>query len=116
MASAPSVPCLFLPPNQNLYRAAVARIIRETKARHNLSNVALADAIGCSDQTVANAEAEQSDLSAVTLARLAYVFGEDAIAAYRALYHCAPREPETVATRLNSVIRELEAIGRETRG
>lgn len=113
MATAPNVPCLFLPPNQNLYRAAVARIIRETKALHNLSNVALADAIGCSDQTVANAEAEQSDLSAVTLARLAYVFGEDSIAHYRALYQCAVREPETTASRLNKVIRDLEAIGRE---
>jgi transcriptional regulator with XRE-family HTH domain len=96
---------LFGKPSSRSYRTAVAQAIRDIKARNQLSNEALADVIGCSEQTVANAENEVGDLTAVILLNLAYAFGEDSIESVRSLYLCAPaREP--------SVIGELDAAER----
>jgi DNA-binding XRE family transcriptional regulator len=65
------------------------------KSAHKLSNERLAEIIGCSEQTVANAENECGDLQAVTLLSIAYAFGEEAIAPVRGLYLCAPVERPT---------------------
>jgi DNA-binding XRE family transcriptional regulator len=86
---------LFGRPSSRSYRAGVAQIIRDVKSAHKLSNERLAEIIGCSEQTVANAENECGDLQAVTLLSIAYAFGEEAIAPVRGLYLCAPVERPT---------------------
>ena len=113
MASAPNVLSLFGPPIQKSYRAAVAKCIRDIKARHSLNNIALADVLGCSDQTIANAENEENDLSGVTLMRIAYQFGEDAIAPVRNLYLCAAVERPSRSDRIAKIIGELTLLERE---
>jgi DNA-binding XRE family transcriptional regulator len=104
---------LFGRPSSRSYRIAVAQTIRDVKARHKLSNERLAELIGCSEQTVANAENECGDMQAVTLLSLGYAFGEEAIAPVRALYLCAPTEQPTIADRLDRIEREAAAIRRE---
>lgn len=86
---------LFGRPTRRGYRAAVAQIIRDVKARHALSNEALADEIGCHKDTVANAEDEVGNLDPVTLLNIAFRFGEEAIRPVRQLYLCAPVDPPT---------------------
>lgn len=113
MASLPNVLPLFRPPTQKVFREAVAQCIRDIRKKHGLTNGELAEYLGCHSDTIRNAVAEENDLSAVTLARMAYCFGEDAIGPYRALYLPGAVEHETTATRLQRIIRELEAIGRE---
>jgi DNA-binding XRE family transcriptional regulator len=88
---------LFGRPTSGSYRAAVSQIIRDVKARHRLSNERLAELIGCSEQTIANAEGDRAEnnLNAVTLLNIAYAFGEEAIEPVRALYLCAPVDAPT---------------------
>jgi transcriptional regulator with XRE-family HTH domain len=86
---------LFGRPAKGTYRAAVAQIIRDVKARQKLSNERLGEIIGCSGDTVSNAENEIGNLDAVTLLSIAYAFGEDAIGPVRQLYLCSPVEPPT---------------------
>lgn len=106
---------LFGRPTSGSYRAAIAQIIRDVKARHRLSNERLAEIVGCSEQTIANAETDRAEnnLNPVTLLNLAYAFGEDAIDPVRQLYLCAPSEPPTVADRLDRIERETAMIRRE---
>lgn len=104
---------LFDPPRKMSYRAAVAKIIRDLKSKHSLSNVKLADLLDCSDETISNAENENTDLNAVTLLRIAYRFGEAAIDPARELYLCRHVEPMTLAERFIEVRNELDRIGRE---
>lgn len=103
MASSPNVICdapetvgvmrsLFGRPSSRSYRIAVAEIVRNVKAQHKLSNERMAEIIGCSEQTVANAENECGDLTAVILLSVAYAFGEEAIEPVRQLYLCAPAD------------------------
>jgi DNA-binding XRE family transcriptional regulator len=106
MATQPNVLCdapetvgavrsLFGRPSSRSYRVAVAQIIRDVKASNKLSNERLAELIGCSEQTVANAENECGDLTAVILLSIGYAFGEEAIDPVRSLYLCAPVEMAT---------------------
>ena len=124
MASAPNVlypapenfsRSLFGRPNSGSYRAAVAQVIRDVKARHKLSNERLAEIIGCSEQTIANAETDRAEnnLNPVTLLNIAYAFGEEAIEPVRSLYLCAPVEQPTIADRLDRIEAESRAIRRE---
>lgn len=101
---------LFEAPRQKTFRAAIAKIIRSIKAAHSLSNVELAETIGCCADTVSNAENENNDLSAVLLLRLAFHFGEAAIDPVRQLYLCRHEsERKTVADRLREILAEFEA-------
>jgi DNA-binding XRE family transcriptional regulator len=106
---------LFGRPSSSSYRNAVAQVIREVKARHKLSNERLAEIVGCSEQTIANAETERAEnnLNPVTLLNLAYAFGEEAIDPVRQLYLCAPVETPTAETRLNRIEREINALRKE---
>jgi predicted transcriptional regulator len=113
MATAPNVLGLFGPPVQKSYRSAVAKCIRDVKAVHGLSNITLAEYLGCSDQTIANAENEENDLSGVTLMRIAYQFGEVAIEPVRALYLCASYDPVTSLDRIDRIERDLSILRRE---
>jgi transcriptional regulator with XRE-family HTH domain len=92
---------------------AVAEIVRDVKSKHKLSNERLAELIGCEKQTVANAENENCDLQAVTLMRIAYAFGEEAIAPVRTLYLCAPVDPPTkdgLIRRAIGLLNQAEAM------
>jgi len=120
MASAPNVlysapetfsRSLFGRPSSGSYRAAIAEIIRDVKSRHKLSNERLAEVIGVSEQTIANAESQraENDLKAVTLLNIAYAFGEDAIDPVRNLYLCAPAKDLTPAERIERANREIAA-------
>lgn len=101
---------LFGRPTKRSYRAAVAQIVREVKARNKLNNEQLAEYLGCHEQTVRNAENEDGDLSAVTLLSVGYAFGEDALEPVRQLYLCAPPRDETTVEKRRRLIRELQAL------
>jgi hypothetical protein len=66
-------------PTQKAYRAAVAQVIRCQKLLQGLTNVDFADRIGCSDETVSNAENERTDLSPVLLLNIEHEFGPGTI-------------------------------------
>lgn len=103
---APNVLPIFDPPRKMSYRAAIAQVIRDLKSAHRLSNTKLADMLDCSDETISNAEHENSDLNAVTLLRIGYVFGEDIISPVLDLMRRRYVEPKTLADKLN----ELEGM------
>jgi predicted transcriptional regulator len=104
---------LFDPPRKMSYRAAVAKIVRDLKAKHSLSNVKLADLLDCSDETISNAENENTDLNAVTLLRVGYQFGEDTIAPALNLMRRRMAEPETLTDRLDALQSQLALVRRE---
>lgn len=80
MATNPSnVLPLFSRPREKDYRAAVAKIIRDLKAKHNLSNTELGEEIGCSGETIGNAENEHNNLNPVTLGNIRWRYGPAAV-------------------------------------
>jgi transcriptional regulator with XRE-family HTH domain len=101
---------LFGSPTRAAYRAAVAQIIRDAKARNGLSNERLAERLRCSESTIFNAENENGNLDAVTLLTIAFEFGEETIAPVRNLYLCAPPSDETMTEKRRRLIRELAAL------
>ena len=103
---------LFASPTQKLFRAAVAKIIRDLKAREGLSNVELAEAIGCCADTISNAENENNDLSGVTIAKIGFRFGEKAVEPYTDLWTQRMEVPRSPAERLDDALREIEAVRR----
>lgn len=64
-------------PVTNSYRKAVSQIIRQVQG--DLTDHELAERIGVSEGTVANARNQKCDLGGVTLARIAYEFGPEAL-------------------------------------
>lgn len=66
-------------PTQKAYRSAVATVIRCLKLQHRLTNVDFGDRIGCSDETISNAENERTDLSPVLLLNIEHEFGTGTI-------------------------------------
>lgn len=108
-----NAPCLpiFEAPKQKMFREAVAKTIRDLKSREGLSNVELAETVGCCADTISNAENENNDLSAIIILRVAYHFGEAAIEPVRQLYLCRQQQKtKTVADRLREVLAEVEAV------
>src|SRR5690348_16157592 len=83
MASAPAentnILPLFDPPVRKSYRAAVKICVENAKRQSDLIWDDLADKLGCSEDTLTNALTEEHDLSGVTLLRIGYCFGEEAI-------------------------------------
>ena len=113
MHSPANVLPLYDPPRQKAYRAAVAHMIRDLKAREGLSNVALGEEIGCCGETISNAENEHNDLNPVTLLRIAYRFGEEAIDPVRQLYLRRHVEPLTISERFDALQIQIETIRKE---
>jgi DNA-binding XRE family transcriptional regulator len=120
MASAPNVLCpgpeifsrsLFGRPSSGSYKTAVAQMIRDVKARYRLSNERLAEIVGCSEQTIANAETERAEnnLNPVTLLNFAYAFGEEAIAPVRDLYLCKPASQPSALSEIEKARQALNA-------
>lgn len=85
----PELPPRELPhrsrPTQKTYRERVAKIIRRLKADNDLSNRDLADRIGCSDETISNAENERGDMKALLLLAIEHEFGAGTIDPVREL-------------------------------
>lgn len=99
-------------PRQKPFREAVAKVIRDVKAKNGLSNVELAEEIGCCADTVSNAENQNNDLTAVILLNIAWRFGEAAILPVRLLY-LRYQAPRTVFERLDDALADLDTIRRE---
>lgn len=72
-------------PTQNAYRDRCADVIRRLKAEHGLTNEELGDRLGCSDETISNAENKRTNLNPVTLLNIDYEFGPGTIDPIREL-------------------------------
>lgn len=107
---------LFGKPSRRSYRAAVKQIILDVQARKGLSNLELADLVGCHKETVENAVNEDTSLDVLTLLNIAYAFGEDAIQPVRNLYLFAAVETLTPAERIARATREIVAAAAEMEG
>lgn len=108
---------LFGRPRTSSYKAAVAKCIRELKAKRELNNVQLAELLGCDEKTIRNAEdGDKGALDVILLLNIAYAFGEEAIAPVRALYLCTHAEPKTIAERFDELQAEIHALRREVPG
>lgn len=102
---------LFGKPSRRSYRAAIKQIILDLKARRGLSDLELADLIGCHKDTIENAQDEACSLDVVTLLNIAYAFGEETIDPVRQLYLCAPpASDETIPEKRRRLLRELQSL------
>lgn len=98
-------------PTKKAFRAAVAQMIRDTKAAHGLSNADLGERVGCTGETIGNAENERNDLSALTLANFQHEFGAGAIDHFQALSGARGVPQGTICeTDLNTIVRLADAI------
>lgn len=105
---------LFGRPVGSTYRRAIAKCLNAVKEQSGLTNIELAEVIGCDEKTVRKAlTAENGNLDVISLLNIGYAFGEEAIEPVRALYLCAAREPETVAEKRRRLLRELQALEEE---
>lgn len=66
-------------PTKKSYRAAVKQIIHDLQATYGLNDHDLAERLGCSGPTIANARNERTNLDGVTLANIEYEFGPSAL-------------------------------------
>lgn len=73
-------------PSKKDCRAAIAKIIRNVQAEHDLDDEDLADAVGCSGPTIGNARKQLALLGADTVAKIGARFGEAAIQPYADLF------------------------------
>ena len=111
MASAPNVLPLYDPPVRKSYRAAVAQCVGNAKNLSGLTWDDLAEKLGCSKDTLTNALTEENDLSGVTLLRIGYVYGEQAIAPALELVRRRYEQPKTRADKFrdaHALLDELE--------
>lgn len=104
---------LHIPPCQKTYRASVSRVINRLKSDFGLTNVTLAEKIGCCADTISNAENENNDLSAVLLLKLAYHFGMEVIAPVTDLASQRIAEVPTLSDDLNAIEASLVALRRK---
>lgn len=105
---------MFGPPRQKTFRDAVAKMLRDVMSKHDLKPVELAEEIGACKDALDNWLAGENDMKAVTLLRIAYEFGEDAIAPVRELYLCRHVAPPTVEDHAKAIRHHLDAIERES--
>lgn len=101
---------LFGAPKRDSYRAAVKQVILDVKARSGFDSEQLGEKLGISKDTVENAENMVCSLEAVTLLKIAFHYGEQAIDPVRQLYLCAPPRDETVPEKRRRLLRELQAL------
>jgi hypothetical protein len=70
---------------QKDYRTAIASIIRSVQLEHHQTDIEMAEVIGCSARTIANARNEENDLSPLSIARIGQRYGPATIDPYMAL-------------------------------
>jgi transcriptional regulator with XRE-family HTH domain len=102
---------LFGRPTRNAYRAAVKKIVLDIQAQNGLSDLELADLLGCHKETVENARSGDTSLDVITLLNIAYAFGEGAIDPVRNLYLFAPSEQPTKNDLIKKAIGLLSQAG-----
>jgi transcriptional regulator with XRE-family HTH domain len=107
---------LFGKPTRRAYRAAVKQIVLDVQARKGMSDLELADLIGCHKETIENARNEETSLDVLTLLNIAYAFGEEAIWPVRNLYLFAAVEELTPLERIARANREIMAATAEMEG
>lgn len=73
-------------PTTDGVRRAIANVIRDIQRGHEETDQQTADRLGVHVNTVQRARNGQTTLDIVTLGRIGAVYGEDALAPYRALY------------------------------
>lgn len=73
-------------PTQFSYQTAVHKIIQTVG--DGLTDVELADRLGCHKGTISNARNKKGNLCAVTLANVGHEFGPEALAPFMALFDC----------------------------
>ena len=106
---------IYDPPREKSFRAAIAQDLRDVRSKHRLSMDSMAEKIGCSAKTLQNVDRELHDLNPVTLLRIAYEFGEEAISNTRELYLCRHAEPPTLTDKLNALQEQIDTVRRELR-
>lgn len=104
---------LFSRPREKDYRACVAKIIRELKARHGLTNTELAEEIGCCKETIENAENEHSSLNPVAFGSIRWRFGPEAVQPWTEICDGRVGEPETLTDRLDALQQQIAAVRQE---
>ncbi len=104
---------LFGKPTRRAYRAAVKQVVLDVQARKGMSDLELADLIGCHKETIENARNEDTSLDVLTLLNIAYAFGEEAIQPVRNLYLFAAVEDLTPLERIARATREIAAAAAE---
>jgi transcriptional regulator with XRE-family HTH domain len=72
-------------PTTECVRNACANVIRDIERDHDLTDQQLAEAIGVHVNTIARARNKQVTIDNLTLARIAAVFGREALAPWDAL-------------------------------
>ena len=73
-------------PTQSLLREAARNIIMDLQKQTGETDHEMAERIGVSPNTVANARNRKNDIGSLTVAKIAAAYGESAVAPYRALY------------------------------
>lgn len=73
-------------PTQNLLREAARNIIMDLQKATGETDPEMAEKIGVSPTTIANARNRKNDIGSLTVAKIAAKYGEAAVAPYRALY------------------------------
>lgn len=95
-------------PTKSSYQSAVKKIIETVGA--GLTDVELAEKLGCSDTTISNARNKKGSLCAVTLANIGYEFGHDAILPFAELFDCIVIPRQSQAANDLSTIAQLSHV------
>lgn len=73
-------------PTQSLLREAARNIILDLQKQTGETDMEMAERLGVSASTIANARNRKNDIGALTIAKIAARYGEAAVEPYRALY------------------------------
>lgn len=100
---------LYGKPDKRSYRAAMKTVVLDLMARTGKNEEELAETLGVGEDTIKNAAKELHATEAVTLLKIAFLYGEEAIDPVRQLYLCAPPQSETNQEKLKRLVRQLSA-------
>lgn len=107
----PSQPRLFGRLKSDEYRSAVAQIVQEVELEKGWSDEQLAEEVGCSEGTIANARNKRGNLDAVTLLNIAAVSGgQPRLRPILALVNGSPPDELDRAARLRRIRDDLNAL------
>ena len=95
-------------PTQSLLREAARNIIIDLQKVTGETDQEMAECIGVSAKTIANARNRNNDIGALTVAKIAAAYGEQSVAPYRALYGSgthgvASSDPAPIAAMANAL-------------
>lgn len=103
-------PYLFGRVSNEDYRRAVSKIVKEIQLQKDLDDEQLAERLGCSEGTVANARNQRGNLDAVTMLNLGAMFGGEArLDRILALVNGAPVEEPSILGELDRAEQAINA-------